>query len=1154
MARRLPISIQWRWLPFATFASIAIVSGHILIAAETVPTKLEFNRDIRPILSDKCFVCHGPDSAKRAAGLRLDLRDAATAERDGARAIVPHDSSKSEVYRRINSTDLDEQMPPPASSLKLSQAEIHLLKRWIDEGAEYQPHWSFIPPKGGVPPTTGQPAGLRNPIDSFVRARLDREGFRAATDAEKTTLIRRVSFDLIGLPPSLAEVDTFVADESPDAYERLVDRLLASPRYGERMAANWLDAARYADTNGYQTDGPRFMWRWRDWVIDAFNQNQPFDEFTIDQIAGDIIEERAKNTTGDSDGAKSSLSHRAELRNPATANARMIATGFNRNHRGNAEGGIIPEEFRVEYVVDRVETTSTVWLGMTFGCARCHDHKYDPINQREFYQLFAFFNQVPEPGKYIRNGNSMPYLPAPTADQQSQLEQLQKESMAARSAWLFMQNTVRAGMNSLATKIRQQGEQIDWSFREGLESHIAFDGDQQIERPVVAPKPGSIQKVETQTKPGDTVQGESLACIWRGAGPEFAKGRIGQAANLDGQRWVEAPGIADFGDDESFAISCWVKPKEAGPMTILAKMDHDNASRGYELRREANGRLQVLFSGRILDDLIRVETDEVLPADQWSHIFVSYDGSSAARGVGVRINGAETKLTVLIDLLSNPIKVKPPLCIGGGGSAKPFAGLIDEVRFYRGKLTLQAAISLAEGDSISEIASRPLETPQRQSAIEKLSEFYLAEHAPENERQARQNFYTARSRHLAYLATIPTTMVMADQVIPRETRILKRGEYDKPGDLVEASIPISFLPSSSTANDSDGVRRLDRLDLARWLVSPANPLTARVTVNRLWQSLFGVGLVKTSEDFGTQGEVPTHPELLDWLAVEFSGVMQNPSENPNEPLQRDPIANQSKSEKSSTSWDLKRILRQMVTSATYRQSSQISDELRQRDPDNRWLARGPRFRLPAEMIRDAALAASGLLVETLGGPSVKPYQPPGLWEELSADTVPGPFSIYVQDHGANLYRRGVYTFRRRTAPPPSLAIFDSSAREACRVSLPRTNTPLQALNMMNDVAFIEAARVLAEQAIKLGGASAPSRLEWAVRRILSRNPSDRELTVLVEGYERRRKAYLEHPQQAEQFLSLGETPRDQSIDPVELAAYAATVSVIFNVDEAVVKP
>ncbi len=1145
MVRRLPISSRFCWLPFAAIASIANICGHLLIAAEAVPAKLEFNRDIRPILSDKCFVCHGPDSAKRAAGLRLDQRDAATAERDGAKAIVPHDSSKSDVFRRISSTDPDEQMPPPASSVKLSPAEIDLLKQWIDQGAEYQPHWSFIPPKMVVPPKTLQSEGSRNPIDSFIRTRLDREGFRAAADAEKTTLIRRVSFDLIGLPPSLAEVEEFVADVTPDAYEKLVDRLLASPRYGERMAANWLDAARYADTNGYQTDGPRFMWRWRDWVINAFNENQPFDEFTIDQLSGDLIEARSQQATRDVNGA---------LRNPATANARMIATGFNRNHRGNAEGGIIPEEFRIEYVVDRVETTSTVWLGLTIGCARCHDHKYDPINQREFYQLFAFFNQVPEPGKYIRNGNSMPYLPAPTADQQRRLESLQQESTAAESAWNLMQPAVRAGMNSLAAKIREQGEQIDWSLRNGLESHIALDGNNQIERPVVPLKPAPVKNVESQTTPADGGVDEKLACVWRGAAPDFVNGRIGQAAIFDGQRWIEAPEIADFGDDESFAISCWVKPKDGGAMTILAKMDHDNASRGYELRREANGRLQVLFSGRILDDLIRVETDEVLPADQWSHIFVSYDGSSAARGVGVRINGAAAKLAVLIDLLSNPIKVKPPLCIGGGGSAKPFVGQIDELRCYRGQLTTEAAISLAEGDSISEIAARPVENQNRRSSIEKFSEFYLALYAPENERRTRQNLYDARSRYLAYLATIPTTMVMADQAIPRETRMLKRGEYDKPGDLVEAAIPSSLFPSPSKTTDSGEVSRIDRLDLARWLVNPDNPLTARVTVNRLWQSLFGVGLVKTAEDFGTQGETPTHPELLDWLAVEFNGRNQQGTKIEIDPLQHQPIVDHSKSEKIPSTWNLKHILRQIVTSATYRQSSEISDALRQRDPDNRWLARGPRFRLPAEMIRDAALATSGLLVETLGGPSAKPYQPPGLWEELSADTVPGPFSIYVQDHGANLYRRSVYTFRRRTAPPPALAIFDSSPREACRVSLPRTNTPLQALNLMNDVAFIEAARVLAERAIKLGGASAPSRLDWSFRQILSRGPSDRELNVLVEGFERRRKAYQEHPQQVEQFLALGETPRDQSIDPTELAAYAATMSVIFNTDEAVVKP
>jgi hypothetical protein len=1167
LARMFPMNcLELRCSRLALAAAwVASVCSQPVIAAEPesrpAAATVEFNRDIRPILSDKCFVCHGPDSAKRKAELRLDQRDAAIAPRDQTRAIVPGDAANSEVYQRVATTDADLRMPPPDSNLKLTATEISLLKRWIDAGAEYQPHWSFIAPRRTTPPATRQTHDLRQPIDSFVRAGLDRERISAAREADRHTLIRRVTFDLTGLPPSVDDVDAFVADNSPDAYERLVDRLLASPRYGERMAADWLDAARFADTNGYQTDGPRFMWRWRDWVIDAYNQNQPFDQFTIDQLAGDLLEEQLADvdlpppditdevihprrlnpptvaTREVLDEITSGLTQRGRTQRSSTiANARLIATGFNRNHRGNAEGGIIPEEFRVEYVVDRVETTAAVWLGLTVGCARCHDHKYDPISQREFYQLFAFFNHVPVPGKYIRNDNSMPYLPAPTADQQRQLTALERDRDAAELAWRNMAPEVRDGMNALAARIRRDAKPIDWSVSDNLDSHIALNDDGPVARGAVRPS----------AVPGATPPDFNPSMTWKDGTPAFAPGRIGRAAEFDGRRWIETPDAAEFGEDESFAISAWVRPTGNTAMTILARMDHENSSRGYELRREANGRLQALFAGRILDDLIRVETMESLPSDQWSHLFVSYDGSSAARGVAISINGEPAKLTVITDLLSNPIRVKLPLTIGAGGSAAPFVGLIDELRFYRGRLTPTAALSLAAGDTITQIASRSLDENAPSPDLEKLREFYLAEHAPEQHRRTRQNLLDARRKYDAYLATIPTTMVMQDHV-PRQTFVLKRGEYDKPGDRVEPDVPAA-LPSLKVVTALN--RKPDRLALAHWLVAPGNPLTARVTVNRFWQSLFGVGLVKTSEDFGTQGESPTHPELLDWLALEFGGGATPESSVQTETPQPSEVA----TSQIRKHWDVKRALRQMVTSATYRQSSQLTETLIVRDPDNRWLARGPRFRLPAEMIRDAALASSGLLVESLGGPSVKPYQPAGLWEELSAEAVPGPFAIYVQDRGPNLYRRGIYTFRKRTVPPPSLAIFDASAREACRVSLPRTNTPLQALNLMNDVTYVEAARVLAEQAMHHGGASAPSRITWAFRRILARDPSDRELIVLVDGFERRRKAYEQRPNDAQQILQLGESRADQSLAAEELAAYTVTASVIFNVDEFVAKP
>ena len=1175
----------------------------VLLAAEpSLKPRVTFNRDIRPILSDKCFTCHGPDSAKRQAELRLDLRESAVKEREGsARAFSPGSSSTSEALRRVISSNPDEVMPPPKSGAKLSSREIELLRRWLDDGAVYQTHWSFIPPHAAIPPVTEQSTGVRSPVDLFIRTRLDQERMKVSPEADRPTLLRRAAFDLTGLPPSLEELDEFTSDSSPDAFEKQIDRLLASPRFGERMATVWLDAARYADTNGYQTDGPRFMWRYRDGVIDAFNRNQPFDEFTVYQLAGDLLpRDSAPVPSPPSSGERARVrgpsieiaspverdstlpyhnagaaAERTPHPNPLPSKARgegtgqamiaderLIASGFNRNHRGNAEGGIIPEEFRVEYVVDRVETTATVWLGLTIGCARCHDHKYDPISQREFYQLFDYFNRVPEPGKYIRNSNSMPYLPAPTTDQLAKLTELQNDATAAQHAWSAMAPQVRDGIARLSDEIRMDTTVFDWMEMKGLEARVPFDGNAEIQTMTHGTAQPSVS-----TKAGTWIDGHA----------KFAVGRIGQAAEFDGQRSFHAGDIGDFGEDESFAISLWVKPRGREAMTILARMDHDNASRGYELRIEPSGRVQALFSGRILDDLIRIETKQPLLVDQWSHVFVSYDGSSAARGVVMRVNGERSDVSVITDLLSNPILVKLPLIVGAGGSAKPFTGELNELRLYRGRLTDDAALALAAGDTINSIIARGLNDDSPKAHVAKLREFYLNLHASEAERRTRQLVLQTRSQYEKYLATIPTTMVMQDVPGLRETRILTRGEYNKPGEVVSAGVPAVIgpvegrglkvegqhnpnSPHEPAPPTKDGLRSspstLDhqpptRLDLAQWLVAPGHPLTARVTVNRFWQMLFGTGLVKTAEDFGVQGEQPSHPELLDWLAIEFGGSAERAAES-DEPKAAGgvPLNASSQSGLHVPRFDIKRTLRLLITSATYRQLARVDEAAATRDPENRWLARGPRFRLTAEMIRDAALASSGLLVESLGGPSVKPYQPSGLWEELSAETVPGPFSIYVQDHGASLYRRSLYTFQKRTVTTPGLAIFDASSRDFCRVKLPRTNTPLQALNLMNDVTYLEAARVLAERAMREGGASNESRLTWAFCGVLTRTPNDEELKRLVEGHTRRLNRFRADPTSAANVLNIGEAPHAELHNPSETAALAATIGVILNLDEA----
>lgn len=995
--------------------------------------KLGYNRDIRPILSDKCFQCHGPDAAKRQADLRLDDPKSALDHRDGKPALLPGDPAHSRVYQRLITSDATERMPPPDTGITLTEQEIAQLKQWIAEGAEYEPHWSFIPPRAVPIPQFADPQ-LANPIDAFLRERLQREKLSPSPQAERTTLVRRATFDLIGLPPTLSDVDEYLADDSPDAFERLLDRLFASPRYGERMAMPWLQAARYADTNGYQTDGPRVMWRWRDWVIDAYNRNLPFDQFTVEQLAGDLL-------------SKPDLDQ-------------LIATGFNRNHRGNAEGGIIPEEFLVEYVVDRVETTSTVWLGLTLGCCRCHDHKYDPVSQREFYGLFALFNQVPELGKTLRNENSPPLIKAPTRDQQLKLAVLNEAVSRTRAAWDDVQPAV-----------------------------------------------SQSQRAWEQTLPADDHTDGTVARLL-----EFRKSFDDQTA-FDGTRVEVAGNEADVGETDRFAFAAWIEANDPRPQTVLARMEPEVAYKGYEVRT-LDGKVQVILSGRILDDLIRVETRDPVVATGLHHLLVTYDATKLAPGVTIYIDGVKVPVRILADLLSNPFKSKDgKLQIGGGGTSEKFRGKIDDVRFYLGTLTPDEIAAISVAKPIDQLAAIPFDqrTPAESA---KLREYFLTHRAPQELQTLRSGWLAALADRQQFLEAVPTTMIMQDAPGLRDTRLLTRGEYNRPGDKVAAGAPACLPPFQGTS----------RLDFARWLVSPAQPLTSRVTANRLWSQFFGTGLVKTTEDFGAQGELPSHPELLDWLALEFIRL----------------------------EWDVKHLQRKMMETAAYRQSARVSSELLTRDPDNRLLARGPRFRLTAEMLRDAALAAAGLLVEELGGPSVKPYQPAGLWEELSSD-VTGSFSNYVPDQGPGLYRRGLYTFWKRTVSPPMMTILDSPTRDMCRVNTTRTNTPLQALNLMNDVTYLEAARLLAQRMMTDGGSQAQSRIVWGFRTATSREPTVDELAVLTEGFDQRLKTYREQPLVAEALLTQGSMACDPKLDRVELAAYATVASVLLNLDEFVTR-
>ncbi len=1021
---------------FAGLLLLSLLTGRLLGAAEPLPAVVEFNRDIRPILSDNCFQCHGPDRARRKADLRLDTEAGAFADRDGSRALVPGDPDKSELLRRVATDNPRERMPPAKSGRRLTERQIHLLRRWIEQGAKWQAHWSLIAPKRPLLPVMrshaegGNEEGLRNPIDFFILQRLEREGLRPSPPADRTTLIRRVTLDLTGLPPTPAEVDAFLNDASPDAYEKVVDRLLASPRYGERMAVPWLNAARYADTNGYQTDGERFMWRWRDWVIEAFNRNMPFDQFTVEQIAGDML--------------------------PNAALDQRIASGFNRNHRGNAEGGIIPEEYAVEYVVDRVDTTATVWLGLTLGCARCHDHKFDPVTQKEFYRLFAYFNNVPERGKAIKFGNSPPMIKAPTREQQEQLQKLQEQLAAAECRYQAVQSRI-VTTQAEWEKSLPPSPVLDGAITEGMIAHFPL---------------------------------------------------IGEQGRFDGQRSLDAGNVAHFGFYDKFSLTACVRPHSTQGGTILSRMIDSPEAAGYSVVLK-NGHVHVHLVVRWLDDAIRVHTEDRITADRACHIIVTYDGSRVAEGVKVYLDGRPAKMVVDLDDLNQDFQTKEPLRIGAGhGPDGRFHGTIDDVRIYDNVLSLEDARILATTDTINAIAARPADQRTPPQAL-KLRRYFLDHAAPPDIRQARQQLLVLRRKRERLVESFPTTMVMQEMPVPRDTFVLIRGEYDKHGEKVAPGVPASLPPLPAGLPNN-------RLGLARWLVDPANPLTARVTVNRYWQMLFGVGLVKTVEDFGSQGEWPSHPELLDWLATEFVR----------------------------SGWNVKAILRTIVTSATYRQSSKVSPELLRRDPENRLLARGPRFRLSAEMVRDQALFAAGLLVEKIGGPSVKTYQPASLWKELG-DTE------YKQDHGEKLYRRSLYTFWKRTVAPPNMITFDAAGRETCIVRQTRTNTPLQALTLMNDVTYVEASRMLAQRVLKEGTATPEQRLTRMFRLLTARSPRPAELRILCADLERHTARYRRDGEAAMKLLSVGEAKHDERLDTAELAAYTGVANLILNLDETI---
>ncbi len=1118
---------------------------------QQIPTRtqqIDFNRDIKPILSDKCFACHGPDAPNLKIKLRLDTEAAALAElRAGKHAVVPNHPEQSELIRRINAKDEAMRMPPVDSGRRLSQREIELLTEWIRQGAKWERHWSFVAPVRPSLPKIKNTEWPKNAIDYFVLAKLESAGLEPSPEADRAILIRRASFDLTGLPPTPKEVDDFIADKSTNAYEKVVDRLLASPRYGERMAFRWLDAARYADTNGYQLDGERSMWRWRDWVISAFNRNLPFDQFTIQQLAGDLLPKPA---------------------NPREALDRVIATAFNRNHRGNSEDGIVPEEYRIEYIVDRVDTTSTVFLGLTMGCARCHNHKYDPITQREYYQLSAYFNSIPEDGRASNYGNSAPWIAAPTPEQQRQLKLIENRIAGkTRQLELGLKRNA-AALHSWERSLKPSANS-HWFPKEGLLLRHSMDANARLE---IA---GTLARInlarpdddENETKITKQAVAKDESAFKDGVDtrtgvPFFKASPLGQAVAFDGNLYFDAGKVANFDYrdrkrdyKDNFAVSVWFYPESEQSGAIVAHMADTAGETDYGLPKNKgwglffnNGKVHFNLVSVWADDSFRVETAEKLPLRQWHHVVATFDSAEPADKVKIYVNGREAGLNVIHGRIFRSFgDTKRTLKFGAGGGAKyHFKGAIDEVRIYKILPEADQIAVLACADSLEKIASIPPAARSRAQRL-KIEGAFLDSSAPVALQQVRRQLAELKREKLSLESEFSTLMIMQETPEPRPAYVLRRGAYDQPMEKVDRALPAALMQYAE--GQQEEVSPNNRHGFARWLVGKENPLTARVQVNRFWQMLFGTGLVKTVEDFGSQGELPTHPELLDWLALSFSTGSYGTGSGSD-------LVRPAKSKQLTTArgtdpaaWDVKALLKLMVMSATYRQSSKASPDLLQRDPGNRLLARGPRLRLSAEMIRDQALAASGLLVEKLGGPSVKPYQPDGLWKDMTFSNM----TFYDQAKGQDLWRRSLYTFWKRTVLNPAMLNFDASAREFCTVRETRTNTPLQALNLMNDVTFIEAARMLAERAMIECPTDERERLKLMFRFVLGRLPADSELAVLLKSFHAQLAHFRSEPEEAKGLLAIGERRNDTKLDSAELAAYAMTASLILNLDEAITR-
>ena len=1040
-------------------ASLAILVG-CASAAQADETIL-FNRDIRPLLTDNCFSCHGPDSAARKADLRLDKREAAI-ERG---AITPGKPEASEMIARINSEDAETLMPPATSHKKLTAPQKTLLAKWIASGAEYQPHWAFIPTVKHAPPEVQDKAWARSPLDQFVLAKLEAQGLKPAPEADRRTLARRASFDLTGLPPEPADVEAFVNDTSPDAYEKFVDRQLASPAWGEHRGRYWLDVARYADTHGIHFDNFREMWSYRDWVINAFNRNMPFDQFTVEQLAGDLLPNRSLD--------------------------QQIASGFNRCNMTTSEGGAINEEYLVLYTRDRTETMSQVWLGMTTGCAVCHDHKFDPLTQKEFYELSAFFNNTTQAAMDGNIKDTPPIIMVPTE--------------ADRPAWEALPGQL--------TAVQQKIDARPTAARPDFDAWLAQAQPAAIEARAPTSELACYAPLNESTGAVLAVSlGGKPRTVNAGAEPTWEPGiTSAKAFKSRPETNVLLDTAGDYEKDQSFTCSVWVKlPKDGLSGSLLARMDTTKQHRGWDLWLDS-GRLAAHIVHAWPNDALKVVTKSALKASVWQQITLVYTGNANGEKARLYVDGVQQEVETPTNSLQNTIRTEVPFKLAQRHTDSRIDDLgLQDLRLYNRALTSDEITQLMGATRAAYLLSRTgaERTPADVDEVYRwwLKTFdtaYQELTAQKRDLEIKQAEIKLRST-IAHVAQEKPEAAMA--------HVLFRGEYDKRRDEVKASTP-AFLP----AFPADAPR--NRLGFAQWLLRPENPLTGRVTVNRFWQEVFGTGLVKSTGEFGVAGEQPSHPELLDWLAIDFR----------------------------EHNWDVKAFFRSLVLSSTYRQAAITTPEKLEKDPQNRWLSRGPRFRMDAEMVRDAALSSSGLLVRKLGGPSVRPYQPEGVWEAVAM--IGSNTRDYKVDAGDKIYRRSMYTFWKRAAPPASMDIFNAPNREVCVVKRERTNTPLQALVTLNDPQFVEAARRLAERALAEGGDTDASRLDFIARRVLARPLADKERPVVDRSLATLVDYYKNHADDAKQVIAVGASKPNESLDPQTLAAWTMLANEMMNLDE-----